>query len=36
MRLMAVVSLTALTWVLAWGYPTSTNLTPSSEVMGDG
>jgi hypothetical protein len=36
LRLMAVVLLTALTCALAWSYPTSTNLTPSSEVMGDG
>lgn len=36
MRVLILVLMVMLSWTSVLAYPTSTNLTPSSEVMGDG
>ncbi|MEZ8221455.1 Exopolysaccharide biosynthesis protein YbjH [Candidatus Fervidibacteria bacterium JGI MDM2 JNZ-1-D12] len=36
MRVLGIGLMVTVMWSLVWAYPTSTNLTPSSEVMGDG
>ncbi len=36
MRVLAISLTLAIAWTVVWAYPTSTNLTPSSEVMGNG
>lgn len=36
MRVLTLIFVATTAWTSVWAYPTSTNLTPSSEVMGDG